>query len=100
MQKLDRILNLLFSNKTEFIIGRDININYLDNSNKRQQLDTLLATYNLTSTVHFPTRISNVLITARDNSFINKSRNYTISLFINGLSDHDGQLIILNNIII
>jgi hypothetical protein len=99
MQKLNRVLNLLFSNKTEFIIGRDININYLDNSNKRQQLDTLLATYNLKSTVHFPTRISNVSITARDNSFINKSRNYTISLFINGLSDHDGQLIILNIII-
>jgi len=33
-----------------------------------------------------------------DNGFINKSRNFTISPFINGLSDHDQQLIKLNNI--
>jgi len=82
---MDTILN-------PFIICGDININYLNNCNKRHKLDQLLATYNLTSTVHFPTIISSGSITVIDNIFINKSKNYTINPFINGLSDHDGQL--------
>jgi hypothetical protein len=39
-------------------------------------------------------------VTAIDNIFINKTRNYTIRPFINGLSDHDAQLILLNNVIL
>ena len=48
----DTISNQLSKPNTEIIICGDININYLDgNCKKRQQLDTLLATYNLISTV-------------------------------------------------
>jgi exonuclease III len=53
--KLDNILNTLHNNKSEFIICGDVNINYLENCNTRQQLDTLLSTYNLIGTVNFPT---------------------------------------------
>jgi len=53
---LDKVLNLLCSTNIKFIICGDININYLvDNCKKRQQLDTLLASYNLNSSVHFQT---------------------------------------------
>jgi hypothetical protein len=75
-----------------------ININYLENCTKRQQLDLVLATYNLKGTVHFPTRITNGSISAICNIFIDKAQNYTVSLFTNGMSDHAAQLITLNNI--
>jgi len=67
---------------------------------KKRQLYTLLATYNLTSTIHFLTRIQNGSVSATDNIFIDltKNRNYTLCPFTNGLSDHNAQIIKLNNI--
>jgi len=54
----------------------------------------------LTSTVNFPTRIQKNSATAIDNIFINVSKfdDYIISPLINGLSDHDAQLIMINDI--
>ena len=54
--------------------------------------------YNLKSTVNFPTRIFNGSSTAIDNIFIDLSRNFTIYPLINGLSDHDAQLLKLQNV--
>jgi len=54
------------------------NINYLHCHNRRQQLDTLLALYNLKSTINFPMRIINGSSTAIDNILIDLSRNITI----------------------
>jgi len=67
---------------------------------KKNLLDSLLASYNLTSTVYFPTRIQNNAATAIHNIFINTSKfdDYAISPIINGFSDHDAQLITINNI--
>jgi hypothetical protein len=50
--------------------------------------------------VCFPTRILNGSVSAIDNIFVDFSRkgNYTISSLVNGLSDHDGQLIRMKNI--
>jgi hypothetical protein len=39
MKHLDGVLNTWYSNKIEFIICGDINVNYLGNCNKRQQLE-------------------------------------------------------------
>jgi len=47
--------------------------------------------------VYFPTRIANNSITLLDNIFVNNRRKYTIQPCINGLSDHDAQLITLHN---
>ena len=66
-------------------------------SNNKKQLDNLLNTYNLTRMVSFPTRIDNTSISMIDNIFIDSRRNYTIKPQINGLSDHDAQLITINN---
>jgi endonuclease/exonuclease/phosphatase family metal-dependent hydrolase len=95
---LDATLNQLCNIRTEFVICGDINVNYLDNCHNRQQLDNVLSTYNLNVTVYFPTRITNDSATAIDNIFVDKTRKYTISPFINGLSDHDAQLLPLKNI--
>jgi hypothetical protein len=66
----------------------------------QQQLDSLMATYNLHSVINFPTRITRKSTTAIDNLFINKSMNskFTILPVINELLDHDAQLLILHNI--
>jgi hypothetical protein len=67
-------------------------------NNQRTQLENMLNTYNLMDTVVFPTRITNNSTTLIDNIFIDNRRSYVIKPCINGLSDHDAQLIILNNI--
>jgi hypothetical protein len=55
--KLDAIPRKLYILTLEYIICGDVNINYLTDSGKNSQLEALLQTYNLTSTVDFPTRI-------------------------------------------
>jgi exonuclease III len=93
---INTILNQFSKPNIEIIVCGDINIGYLDETcYKRQQLDALLATYSLTSTVQFPTRSLNGSISATDNLFIgiyHKSK-YTIYPLINGLSDHNRQII-------
>ena len=82
------------------MISGDVNINYLENCKKRQQLDALLQTYNLIGTVPFPTRKLNASTTAIDNIFITKTKSYTINLHINGLSDHKAQIIVTENTVL
>jgi hypothetical protein len=84
----------------QFIICGDININYLVQNNRKNILDALLASYNLSSTVYFPTRLQNKSAMVIDNIFIDTSKfaNYVAFPRLNGLSDHDAQLIKLSNI--
>jgi exonuclease III len=51
LKNLDSVLNTWYNNKIIFVICGDININYLENCRKKQQLDALLKTYNLIGTV-------------------------------------------------
>ena len=97
LKNLDSVLNTLYSNKTVFVICGDTNINYLENCKKRQQLDTLLQTYNLIGTVHFPTCKTNASTTAIDNILITGNKNYIIYPHTNGFSDHEAQLIMIEN---
>jgi exonuclease III len=60
LQKLDTVLNKLHINKVEYVICGDANINYLENFDRRQQLDAFLNTYNLVGTVRFPTQTAKV----------------------------------------
>ena len=93
LHTLDSILNFLHNNTIEIIICGNFNINYLnDNISK---LNNLLLSYNLYSTVNFPTRIHYNSIMAIDNISIDKVKyeNYSIHPLVNGLSDHDAQII-------
>jgi len=87
-------MNTWYSNKTEFVICGDININYLENCKIRQQLDALLQTYNLIGTVSFPTHKTNATTSAIDNTFIARTKNYTIYPFTNGLSERKAQILL------
>jgi hypothetical protein len=97
LNKLDHILNSLSKYNTEFIICDDINVNYLENNSRKVQLDDVLRMYNLKSTVYFPTRTTKNSAMLIDNIFINSSRNYNIKQCVNGLSNHDAQLIAISN---
>jgi len=94
---MDNILSSLHNHKSKFTICGDININYLGTNIKKKQLDNLLTTHNVTGTEYFPTRIANNSITLLDNIFVDNRRKYTIQPCINGLSDHDAQLITPHN---
>ena len=99
LDKLEIILNSLHKHNSEFKCG-DININYLELNNKKNQLDNLLGTYNLTDTISFPTGIVNNSVTLIDNIFIGNRRCYTIEPCLNVLFNHDGQLLTLINLTI
>jgi len=100
LNNLDTVLSLYRKPGFEIILCGDININYLNEKcYKRHQLDTLLISYGLINTVRFPTRNINGTSSIIDNIFIDKIHvgNYTILPLINGLSDHDGQMLQLNS---
>ena len=100
LKSLELILNQSFTNSLNLIICGDININYLVNTSNKLQLDSLLASYNLCSVVDFATKISKYSPTIIDNIFIDQSKNmkFTIKPPLNGLSDHDAQILILHNL--
>ena len=103
IKSLGKILNHLTKPNTEFVICGDINVDYSHvKSSKRQELDTLLTTYNLISTTDYPIRCTYRSNTATDNIFINSTHEGTYSTYpiTNGLSDHDGQLIQFHNLMI
>ena len=66
---------------------------------KKQELNSLLNSYNLYRVIEFPTRSNNTTSTAMDSVFINKfkHKNYKIYSLINGLPDHDAQILRLPN---
>jgi hypothetical protein len=101
LNKLDTVLKTLESNNCEFIICGNFNINYLVNKLKEKIfLDSTLSSYNLFSIVNFLTRIPNNHISSIDNMFLNYIRPnyYTTTPFINGLSDHDAQCVLIHDI--
>ena len=63
----------------------DINVNYLNDNDKRNQLDVLLNSHNLFSKTDFPTRFYNDFSSAVDNIFIDITRlnNYQVFPLIN-----------------
>ena len=97
---LEMFLNSIFSNTNNIIICGDFNINYMQENKKKLQLDSLFASYSLYSIVTFLTRTSGNSSSLIDNMFINtlKYRDYTICSVVNGVSDHDAQLINFDNI--
>jgi hypothetical protein len=99
LKRLECILNRIHKNTTNIMICGDFNINYLHESNTKQLLNSLLASYNLYSTVQFPTRIQESSHTLIDNIFINtyKHEEFAVYTLVNGLSDHDAQVISMSS---
>ena len=102
MNKLETLLNCIAINSLELIVCVDFNVNFLENTTHKQLLNSVLATYSLYSSIQFPTRITNSSASTIDNIFINtfKFNDFIVHPLINGISDHDAQIIVLHNIII
>ena len=62
--KLGTILQLLYTPTLHIILCGDININYLMAIEKKNQLDNLLLSYNLTNIFNFTVRVQNISGTA------------------------------------
>ena len=58
----------------------------------------MLLTYNIFAIVHFPTRSQYQSSTVRDDIFTYKITNYTVFPLHNGLSDHDAQMLNINDV--
>jgi hypothetical protein len=101
LNQLELILNKLYKISNEIILCGDFNINYSNDNSRKDLLNSLLASFNLFSTINFPTRIFNKSCTSIDNIYINIDLyEFSIYPFINGLSDHDAQVITIKNITI
>jgi exonuclease III len=94
MNQLETIILQIYKPKIDLIICGDTNINYLEESNRVKQLNTLFKTINLVN-VSFPTRMQGSSSTSIDNIFIDNTSysNYSILSLHNGLSDHEGQML-------
>jgi hypothetical protein len=99
INQLEVILNSSYKVSTYLILCGDFNINYFEVCNRKHQLESLLASYNLFSTVTFPTRIATNSSTLIDIYIDINGCNFTVYPLINGLSDHDAQIIELSNLI-
>jgi len=74
----------------------------MEDTTHKRILNSLLAAFSLYPTVDFATRIYNNSIMTIDNIFINTVNQNSFSVYpcINGLSDHDAQIIVLHDIAI
>jgi hypothetical protein len=72
LNNLEAALHQMYNNTDDIILCGDFNINYLDDNQNKQDLNSLLNSYNLYSIVDFPTRIYNNSHTMVDNIFIQK----------------------------
>ena len=95
---LENILNKFAQPNVTFLICGDININFLVKSNAASKLLTLMNTHNLSQIVDFPTRRNNNKGTLIDAIFVDTSiyNQIQIKPLINGLSDHNAQIICLH----
>jgi hypothetical protein len=85
----------LYNPKTDLVVCGDINLNYLEEANRVKQLNALFKTFNLISTVTFPTRICASTRTVIDSIFIDISKYdyHSVLSLHNGLSDHEAQFL-------
>jgi hypothetical protein len=99
LTKLEIILKQLNSISNEFIICGDFNIDYIKENSRKNFLVSISASFNLFSTVTFPTRIFTDTSTQIDNIYVNVYKfDFSVYPVINGLFDHDAQIIALTNI--
>ena len=100
--QLDKILQKLCTVKSNLILCGvvNVNVNCLQESDKKSQLNALLNSYNLFSKVQFPTRTYKNSMTAIDNIFIDTTKIDSCEVIpvLNGLSGHDAQIISLNTL--
>lgn len=99
LRRLDATLKYLYSQKSEFFIHGNINIDYLkENTSTTKKL--ILTTNNLTHAVNVVIRIQNYSSTAIDNTFEHSVRFswYFTSPITNSQSNNGTQYLMIDNI--
>jgi len=102
LNNLKAALNQVYNNNVDIILCGDLNINYFNDNQNKQAVNSLLPCHRIYSIIKFPTRIHNILHTIIYNIYSNKFKNerYLVYSLINGLSDHDAQVLSLSTIIL
>jgi hypothetical protein len=99
LTQLEFILNELHNISREFILCSDFNIDYTKDSYRKYSLDSFLASFNLFSTVTYLTRIFKNSSIQIDNIYANIHKfDFSVYPVINGLSDHDAQIVAFTDI--
>lgn len=100
LKNLNSLLCYLTNKGKQIIVCGDFNVDFLKDSDRKNDLEVLLQSFNLTSVVDFPTRVVQNSSTIIDNIFIDQDKFNLINInpVKNGLSDHDAQLVTLYNI--
>ena len=100
LPKLELVLGSLYRKYKNLIVCGDFNINCVGDSSRKSQLLDLFNSYNMMQTVFFPTRVQGNSSSTIDNIFVHSSllEGHSVSRIVNGLSDHDAQLLILKSI--
>jgi len=75
LNNLEEALNRIYNNTVDIILCGDFNINYFNDNQDKQALNSLLSSYSLYKIIDFLTRIFNNSQTMIDNIFINKFKN-------------------------
>jgi hypothetical protein len=100
MDQLELVLCRLYKLSTNIVICGDFNVNFLESTPRVDTLNSLMASFGLFSVITFPTRNSGFSHTIIDSFFIDTNRfKSTAQPLINGLSDHDAQIVVLHDIL-
>ena len=99
--RLEVTISKFFKSNLKLIICRDINLNYLVDTDRKRQLHSIWNLMISSARYTFPLEIKKSRWnTANDNIFIDTSAfsNFKIIPIINGLSDNDAQLLIIKDL--
>jgi len=102
INNLKAALNQVHNNTVDIILCGDFNINYFNDNQNKQAVNSLLPTYRIYSIIDLATRFQNISHTMVDKIYIYKfkNENYSVYSLINSLSYHNAQILSLSTIIL
>jgi hypothetical protein len=80
LNNLEAALNQVYNNTVDIKLCEGFNINYFNDNQNKQSVNSLLTSYSLCSIIDFPMRIHNNSHTMIANIFINKFKNENYSV--------------------
>lgn len=100
LERLSIMVDYLSKKFNNIVIGGDFNINVLKKDSDFNKFEDTIKGLNMAYLVDFPTRIGKTSKTAIDNFLVNSPTSLKISVegVITCLSDHDGQIMKIENI--
>ena len=102
LKSLEDTLSYVYKFSVTLIVCGDLNINYLLETPYKKRLDNIMKSLNLSQIVDFPTRITYNTATLIDCIFLDTMLVKKVISYphINGLSDHDAKVVILDSFMI